>query len=123
MKSESFAVAPEFYHHDVTISASELDEISTLLIEGQGYRDNWLPLKGDRPSGFDHPEGNVDNERLTSHSADVNTLEKVRRELKKLLSDSKVQVVLSTSVDYPHRQLSCLFVETWVIRKHQRSPL
>lgn len=83
-------------------SESELDQISVLLIRARDHRDDWLPLKGSRPSGFDHPDGSVDSECLAG-PFDESLFKKVRRELMKLLEDSEVRIILSTSPDYPRR--------------------
>lgn len=87
----------------MNVSDSELGQISELLIRSRDHRDDWLPLKGSRPSGFDHPDGNVDGEHLVSPFVDEISLKKIRRQLKKLLENSEIRIILSTSPDYPRR--------------------
>jgi DNA processing protein len=86
-----------------TVPLTQLDQIAMLLIAGRNHRDSWLPLLGTRKSGFSHPEGTLDPERLAVLIADQSQLEEVRPEIQELLSDREVRVIPASSTDYPRR--------------------
>jgi DNA processing protein len=86
-----------------TIPDIELDRIAELVVAGKSHRDAWLPIVGKRKSGFSNPEGSVDLANLEMPTNAPEMLNEVRRDVRALLRDPSVRIIVADSIYYPRR--------------------
>lgn len=86
------------------VSATRFDELAALLAHAHSFRDGWVPLAGDVPSGFDTAQPPEAPQLPLALSAAQPGLSEARQDLERLLAlEPPVEVLDSGSSRYPTR--------------------